>query len=154
MQCSFHVQHSGYSCCCTQITPFSISSLFMSERTYFTTSQRIFAAPVTPSLQLFYSLHLCFQDFPTSNTSSIGVLTLFLFFFSFSFMFLGFVPQWLSNFPEYQQLMSMTPALHLHSSYVPHTHRHSFIPSIISTSFNMKSGFQVRLIIFGSELEK
>lgn len=128
----------------------------MSERTYFTTSWGIFAAPVTLSLQLFHSLHLCFQDFPTSNTSScptsIGVHTFFLLFFLH-------VPWVCSSmalqFPRVSATCaydtSTSPALLLRTT---HTQILSFFPSIISTSFNMKSSFQVRLIIFGSELEK
>lgn len=57
---------SGYSWCRTQIGPFSINSyLFMSERTHSTTCERTLTTPLTPPLQLPYTRHLCFQEFPT-----------------------------------------------------------------------------------------
>lgn len=134
----------------------------MSERTYPTTSERTLTIPVTPPLQLSYSCHLCFQDFPTSNSSSCPT-DISSHSHSYALLPSSVLVLFLSHSPISQNINNIC-LRHQHFTCIPLTHSHCthscthivtiFLPSLISAPSNKKSCFQIRWIILASELGK
>lgn len=131
----------------------------MSERAYPTTCEWTSATPITPPLQLSYSLHL-FPRFtnPSSCPTSISSqsYSYALLPSSVLLLFLNYSPisQNINNIHlQHQHFTCIPPTYSYHTQSCTHTAT-IFLPSLISAPSNMKSCFQMRWIILASELGK